>query len=140
MRTIVRIFFLDSVLQLVFSLGISDRFRDIVISAGRGEQLRIRAGCAMTMPASIIQADLTGRQAAIFIELADLASIDSHHVGAHIAHEAINIRSSALDQARHMAISASDVERYMARVILELGFLPVAILAEQVRGLQTLLA
>lgn len=94
----------------------------------------------MTVTAGIVQADLTSRQTAIFIELADLSGVNRDHVRPHVSCETLGVRCSTLDQARHMTISTIDVKRHMGGIILELGFLPMAILAENVGGLLTLSA
>lgn len=87
------------------------------------------------MPAGIIEADLAACQAAVCVELVNLTRVNRNHMCHHITGVAIGIRRAALDQVGHVAIGASDLDGNVPRVVLELGFLPVAILALQVSGL-----
>jgi hypothetical protein len=94
----------------------------------------------MTVAAGKVKADLTSSKTTVFIDLADLSRINRDHVCAHISCEAQHVGGATLDQSWHMTIGAADVECHMGGVILELGFLIMAILAQKVGSLLTIAA
>ena len=105
-----------------------------MIATGYGKEFCVCLGGAMTTPASVIQADLTGGKRAIVIELADQARIDRDHMRVHVAHEAVGVGRSALNQAWHVTISTTNPVGNMGWIILKLSFPEMAILALQACG------
>jgi hypothetical protein len=98
-----------------------------MIPTGCTRELGVRLSRSMAMPAGEVQTDLARSQATVGIELADDRWIDGNHVSWHISHKSLGISCAALDEVGHMAVCASDIIGNMGRVILDLGFLPMAI-------------
>jgi hypothetical protein len=107
-----------------------------MIATRTGKQLSIRFDGTMTSPAGEIQADLPGGKASIIVELADHKRINRHHMRPHIPGVSLRVGRTSLDQARHVAIDASNAAGGMRWVVLKLGFLEVTILAFKPGGLQ----
>ena len=100
-----------------------------MVTDGNSLQFCVRLGSAMAAPAGKIETDLPRCQRAIFIKLVEHARVNCNHVGAEISDKTPGVGRTVLDQAGRMAIGAGNTLCDMDGIILELGFLEVAVLA-----------